>query len=354
MSDFRQRLWFTFAIAMALSVSVVHGHGPDDGHDHEHAPADAAAVTDTVRLGTGEATYESVADWCKLPEGQDTLGATHGGIVVDAAGLVYFSMDGGPDGILVYDAHGNRVRGIAPGMTGIHGMTIREEDGEQFIYAAHLAGSRIVKLDLDGSVVWSIDGPPMESGKYDNPGQYKPTSVAVAPNGDIFVADGYGTNWIHQYNADREYIRSFGGPGNEPGKFQTCHGIAIDDRDDEPKLLVADRENRRLQHFDLEGNFLAVITEGLRRPCSMSIRGDRIAVAELAGRVAVIDGTNEVISTLGDNPNNSQRANFNVPPEQWKEGVFTAPHGVSYDADGNLYVMDWNRSGRVSRLNLVD
>ena len=60
-----------------------------------------------------------------------------------------------------------------------------------------------------------------------------------------------------------------------------------------------------------------------------------------------------MVSTLGDNPNKEQRANFNVPPEQWKVGVFTAPHGVSYDKDMNLYVMDWNASGRVSRLNLV-
>ncbi|MEX2672433.1 MAG: hypothetical protein WD294_10020 [Phycisphaeraceae bacterium] len=338
-------------VVAMCGTSVAFGHGEDA--DHEHPPADAAAVTDAVRVGKGEATYESVPNWCQLPEGRSQLGATHGGIVVDNEGLIYFSMDSGENGILVYTPEGEPVKGIAPGMTGIHGMTLREEDGEEFIYAAHLAGKRVVKLTLDGEIVWSIDGAPTESGKYDDPNQYNPTSVAVAPNGAIFVADGYGTQWIHQFDADREYVRSFGGPGSEPGKFQTCHGIAIDARDGEPKLLVADRENRRLQHFDLEGNFLAVITTGLRRPCSVSIRGDKVAIAELAGRVAVIDSTNKVISVLGDNPDEGQRANFGVPPAQWKEAVFTAPHGVSYDADGNLYVMDWNRSGRISRLNHV-
>lgn len=354
MANFVQQSWIAFILAMTVSVSAAWGHGDDDDHTHGEAPADKAAVTDTVRVGSGSATYESVANWCQLPEGQEVLGSTHGGIVVDDEGLIYFSMDSGDHGILVYNPEGERVNAIAPGMTGIHGMMIREEDGQQFIYAAHLAGKQVVKMDLEGDVVWSIEGPPMESEKYENADQYLPTSVTVGPDGDVYVADGYGTNWIHQYNSERDYVRSFGGPGEEPGKFQTAHGIALDARDGTPKILVADRENGRLQHFDLEGNFLEVITTGLRRPCSVSIHGDRVAIAELAGRVAIIDGSNEVISTLGDNPDVSQRANFGVPPSEWENGVFTAPHGVSFDVDGNLYVMDWNRSGRVSRLNRVD
>jgi hypothetical protein len=103
----------------------------------------------------------------------------------------------------------------------------------------------------------------------------------------------------------------------------------------------------------MDGNFVAVITEGLRLPCSVSFHGDHVAIAELEGRVAIIDGNNKVVSVLGDNPDVKQRANYNVPPNDWKPGVFTAPHGVSYDKDQNLYVMDWNASGRVSRLNLT-
>ncbi|MGH2551718.1 MAG: 6-bladed beta-propeller, partial [Thermomicrobiales bacterium] len=158
---------------------------------------------------------------------------------------------------------------------------------------------------------------------------------------------------VHQWDKNQKYIRSFGGPGKEPGKFTTCHGIGLDTRSGKPLLLICDRENRRLQHFDLDGNFVAVITEGLRRPCSVSFNGNRVAIAELEGRVAIIDETNKVVSAIGDNPDKSQWAKFPATPEEMKEGVFTAPHGVSFDAEGNLYVMDWNKTGRVSKLNWI-
>ena len=141
-------------------------------------------------------------------------------------------------------------------------MVLRVEDGEEFIYAAHLAGKQVLKLALDGTVVWKL-GVPMESGKYDDdPKAYNPTGVAVAPNGDIYVADGYGRNWIHQFTRHRVYVRSFGGPGDEPGRFRTCHGLALDTRGEKPCLLICDRENGRLQRFDLEGNHIDVPVTG--------------------------------------------------------------------------------------------
>ena len=333
--------------ALALApAAVVVAH---EGVDHKDAPADAAAVTERVRTGSGEYTFVSVPNWCNLPEGKQTLGPTHGGVVVDKAGNIYFTLDAGPHGILVYSPDGKLQKGIGDGLAGIHGLTIREEDGEEFIYAAHLAGKQAVKLKLDGTVVWKF-GVPMESGKYQNEGQYAPTAIAVAPDGSIFVADGYGQHWVHQFDKNQKYVKSFGGPGGEPGKFNTPHGIALDPRGEKPLLLVCDRANNRLQHFDLDGNFVAVITENLRLPCSVSFHGKNVAIAELQGRVTIIDEKNAAVAALGDNPDKGQWANFNVPPEQWKSAVFTAPHGLSYDQDGNLYVMDWNASGRVSKL----
>ena len=93
-----------------------------------------------------------------------------------------------------------------------------------------------------------------------------------------------------------------------------------------------------------------MITTGLRRPCSVSIHGDNVAIAELQGRVAILDKENKVISVLGDNPDKSQWANFGLPVPAWKEGIFIAPHGLSYDKEGNLYVQDWNKTGRVTKL----
>jgi hypothetical protein len=336
--------------AMALSpLALAH-----DGDTHAtDAPPDARGVTHLVIAGEGPNTYQSVPNWCQMPEGRKNLGSTHGGVLVDKKGNIYFSMDTGPDAILVYGPDGKMIKGIGGAdLLKIHGMCLNEENGEEFIYGAHLGGARAVKLKLDGTLVWSIPFP-QESGKYKDASQYKPTGIAVGPDGTVYVADGYGQNWVHVYDKNQKYVKSFGGKGKEPGQFTTCHGIALDKRGGKNLLLVCDRENRRLQHFDLDGKFVAVITENLRRPCSVSFHGDNVAVAELEGRVAIIDGANKVVATLGDNPDKKQWATNRNAPETWKEGLFNAPHGISYDHDGNILVEDWNLSGRIYRFNKV-
>jgi DNA-binding beta-propeller fold protein YncE len=291
-----------------------------------------------------------------MPPNREVLGSTHGGIVQDKAGNVYASMDGGGSGFLVYKPDGTFVKALGgEDLTRMHGIAINEEDGEEFIYAAHVSGAEAVKLKLDGTVVWRIPFEEFQkSGKYNDKGQLKPTGIAVAPDGSVFVADGYGQNWVHKFDKDQKYVMSFGGKGKEPGQFQTCHGIGLDKRGEKPLLLVADRENRRLQHFDLDGKFVKVVAENLRRPCSMSFHGDNVAVAELEARVTILDKDNNEVAHLGDNPNKEQWAKNPVPPSEWKEGIFTAPHGVSFDRnDGSVYVMDWNASGRLSKFKHV-
>ena len=340
----------------AVLVALSTGAFAHEGIDHTHAPPDTVAITQAVRTGSGDNTYESVPNWCQMPEGRETLGPTHGGIVEDKDGNIYFTMDGGDKAILVYSRDGKFLRGLGDEkLTGIHGLCINDEDGEQFLYAAHLKGKQALKLKLDGSVVWSIGfGKVKESGKYKDRNQFSPTAIAVGPDGSVYLADGYGQQWIHRFDRDQKYVGSFGGRGKEPGLFETCHGLGLDTRGSRPLLLVCDRENRRLQHFDLDGKWVGVVTEGLRRPCSLSFHKGRVAVAELEARVTILDENNKQVAHLGDNPERKQWANYNVPPEQWKPGIFTAPHGVSFDREGDVYVMDWNASGRVSKFRQVE
>jgi hypothetical protein len=299
-------------------------------------------------MGDGVQRYEWVKDWLQLPEKQDVLGNTHGGIVIDSQGLIYVNTDT-TKAIMVYGKDGKFLRSMGEDLAGgLHGMTLVRENNEEFIYLVHAAKNEARKLSLKGATIWTIPWPE-QSGKYAKADEYHPTSIAVAPNGDIFIADGYGKSWVHRYDKDRKYLSSFGGPGSEPGQMNTPHGLAIDTRTNPPTLLVADRANHRLQVFDLTGKFQKVI-EGFRLPCSIDIQGEYAAVADLAGRVTILDKNNQVVTQLGDNPDESLRGNHDVPKEKWQDGLFTAPHSARWDAEGNLYVMDWNALGRINKL----
>jgi hypothetical protein len=100
----------------------------------------------------------------------------------------------------------------------------------------------------------------------------------------------------------------------------------------------------------MQGNFIEVHSKGLRLPCMVDIMGDYCAVAELESRVTILDKQGVPVAFLGDNPNKKQWANFKVPVAEWTDGIFTAPHGLCFDKAGNIYVQDWNVTGRVTKL----
>jgi len=317
---------------------------PDPGTAPGNDPGSA------VRTGNGAWQYEAVPHWGELPDGK-IIGPTHGGVVVDdETGLIYVSTDSELS-VIVYQPDGRFLRTIAPECQGFHAMAIRHEDGKAVIYGAQLNGNkgplRVCKIDTDGKLLLEIPN----AGTGEVPGGWKgTTSVTVAPDNSIFISMGYGSNIIHKFDPTGKIIKSFGGPGKEEQQFNTPHGLAIDTRFGEPRLLVADREKRRLVHFDLEGNWIGVHASNLRRPCSVSILGDHVAIAELESRVTIIDKSGAPVAFLGDNPDTKQWANFKVAKQDQRLGIFTAPHGLSFDKDGNLYVQDWNQTGRVTKL----
>src|SRR6266850_171019 len=148
-----------------------------------------------------------------------------------------------------------------------HGVV---EDAQGNIYVHHTVNATnprmtpqpalqavVVKATPKGEIVWKIAGPPdieaYKPGADGAPKRYNPTNVAIAPNGDIYVGDGYGSSYVNQYNSKAEYIRTFGGKGSEPGKLAEPHGIWVDTRASSPILVVADRRNNRLQRFTMDG-----------------------------------------------------------------------------------------------------
>lgn len=302
----------------------------------------ASALADTLK-------FENVPGFFTKDPDQKQLGPCHGGVVLDKKGDIYVTTDT-PRGIVVFSSQGKYLRSLGP--TRVHALEVREENGVEFIYAARPSDHEVMKLNLKGETLWVI-GAPDEAGIYKDGIGFNPCAVTVAPDGSIYAADGYGSNYVLKFDKNRRFVKKFGGQGSEEGKFMTCHGIAVDTRFSPPLLLVCNRNSDRVEHWDLDGNFIKVIQKDLRMPAAVHIRGDYAVFPELKGRVTVIDKAGNIVAQLGDNPNVSQRANFPLAPDKWTEGIFNSPHGASLDKDGNVIVSEWTQFGRVHKFVLV-
>jgi DNA-binding beta-propeller fold protein YncE len=294
-----------------------------------------------------ELKFSITPDFFEANPGGQPLGPCHGGAVIDKAGNIYITTDT-PRGILVFSPEGKFVRAFGP--THIHGLQLREENGVEYIYGARPDYHDVLKLTLDGAIEWTIHYPP-EAGIYKDEKGFKPCAVTVGPDGSIYVADGYGSNFLLKFDKDRKFVKAVGGPGAEEGKFNTCHGIGLDTRVDPPLLLVCNRNNNRVEYWDLDCNFVRVIQKDLRMPCAVNIRGDYAVLPELEGRVTVLNRAGEIVARVGDNPIVAQRKNYALPPDQWKIGICNSPHGAAIDKDGNLIVTEWSQFGHLHKFS---
>jgi hypothetical protein len=141
--------------------------------------------------------------------------------------------------------------------------------------------------------------------------------------------------------------------GTRRGRKFHVAGIALIP-EEQPLLLVCNRNNNRVEHWDLDGNFVRVIQKDLRMPAAVHIRGNYAVFPELQGRVTVLDKDGKVVAQVGDNPNEKQRANFGLPQDQWKDGICNSPHGASMDKDGNLIVSEWSQFGHLHKFLCVN
>src|SRR5688572_15434931 len=242
--------------------------------------------------------FKYVPDFFEQTPGGSPLGACHGGAAIDKAGNIYVTTDT-PRGIVVFSPAGKFLRAVGP--SHIHALEIRDENGTEYIYAARPTQHHVQKLNLDGSTVWTLEYP-AEANIFKDAKGFNPCAVTVAPDGSIFVADGYGSNYVLKFDKNRKFVKAFGGPGEAEGKFKTCHGIGLDTRQGKPLLLVCNRNNNRVEHWDLDGNFVKVIQKDLRMPAAVHIRGDYAVIPELQGRVTVLDKSGAIAAQVGDNP----------------------------------------------------
>ena len=312
-------------------------------------PVATAKTPVPVRMGCGLMTFDTVPGWGLGEDGKSVIGATHGGVVVDKAGNVYTSAN---IGVFVFSPDGKVIRRfVGDEYSNIHDMEIRDEEGGEFIYGARNANAEGIKFSAEtGDIVLKLPFPEESGLKLK---KFNPTAITVAPNGDIILSDGYASNHIFKFDKTGKYLMHFGTKGNELKQFNTAHGMTLDTRYDPPRLLICDRNHQpkgRLLHYDLDGNFIEEVITGLGMPTSVSVQGDYVSVPDLHGRVVILDKSNTIMAVLGHNPDPQKGRSFGIKQEDWVEGVFSGTHGSYWDNDGNLYVQDWNVSGRIMKL----
>src|SRR5438552_11518812 len=293
---------------------------------------------------TAAPTYRAVPGWEQLPAAY-----THpvvAAVAVNSKGRVYlFCRAEHP--VLMYERDGRFVGSWGEGMFTMrtHGIAIAPDDS---VWCTDDAGHSVRKFTPDGKLLLTLGenaGKPSESGYNGSdlttivrgaPPFNRPTNLAVARNGDLYVTDGYGNARVHRFSAAGKLLASWGEPGTGPGQFMLPHGIAVDATGN---VLVCDRENDRIQEFAADGRFIREITE-VQRPTQIVVARGIMYVSELGwrvgqrsfshgpierdlpSRVTILDANGTVVARIGG-------------PDPCGPGSCCAPHGLAGDADGN-------------------
>lgn len=317
-------------------------------------------------IGHGGFKYKADKGWAKISANSTPLFNCHE-MVQDSKGRLIMLGDDTHNNILVFDKSGKLLDAWGTGWPGGHGLTISKEGGEDFLLIVDCGwyqdrtgkwnpqAGQVIKTDINGRVIFSI-GHPRTIGIYKDNEPFMPTETAIAPNGDIYVADGYGSDYIIQYNSKGQYIRHFGGHNNanKEHNLVNAHGVAIDYRDkNKPMLICTSREENCFKVFTLDGKFMHRIDMPGMYVCRAVPDGENIYAGvcwskDEAGKrnantgfVTILDANNKVISNPGGNAPVYQN-NALLPTLQAPEHFFQHCHDVCIDEDKNLYICQWN------------
>jgi len=259
------------------------------------------------------------------------------------------------EAIVVFDVRGQFIRAFGEGFRGgAHGLKLRREGKAEFLYHCDINRCRVVKTTLTGEEIW-IHGYPREDASYsERPIDFVPTNVAFAPNGDFYVGDGYGSSHILRYSLDGKFIGEVGKRGQSDGEFQTPHGLWVDERGKTPILTVADRGNRRIQTFTLDGTHLKTLKdeEHVRMPCNFHTQGEKMVCPDLDSQVCILDREFNVVAQLGDGKaeNGDVGSRRTQSRSQFTAGKFITPHDAIFLHNGDILVAEWLPIGRLTLL----
>lgn len=305
-------------------------------------------------LGHGTHKYEQVHEWGLLDFSKYPVKDCHE-MVQDSKGRLLLLGNETKNNILIYDKSGKLLSSWGDQFPGGHGLTLASENDEEYLFITDTTLNQVYKSTLDGRILMTIDYP-AETGKYTAKEQFVPTEVAVAPNGDFYIADGYGAQYVTHYSHDGKIKNIFGGKGEGKDKFSNAHGICVDTRDiKNPTLIVTARAQNAFKRFTLAGEYIETINitgAQINRPV---IKGENLYFSVLrssgpeTGFVVILDKNNKVISCPGGADPVYENGELKSLYQTLK--FFKHPHDICIDEDDNIYIPQWN-SGQTYPIKL--
>ncbi|TLU65188.1 6-bladed beta-propeller [Thalassotalea litorea] len=331
-------------------------------------------------IGEGAFTYRVNNRWGILDRDQYPVENCHD-FAIDSNKRIYMVTDHPDNQIIVYDCEGQLIDAFGKMFPGAHAIEIVQEGDDEFIYLVDsgwisnrkwdgistdawdsptnkvIAQSGfIAKLTLDGVLIFTLSHP-QTIGIYTPDMPYRPTDIAIHNNGDIYVCDGYGSDYVIRYDKQGRYLSHFGGHDNVDSdhNLANAHGIAIDRRNpDSPQLIISSRAEQCLKLFSLEGKYQGKIdTPGawvhgpvfakdyfVTSVCWSDIDGKNV---DNSGFISIFDNNNNLVVNLG--AGKPEYRNNQLQPMATTWDIFNHPHGICIDDDGNMYVGQW-RAGQ--------
>ena len=281
-----------------------------------------------MAFGTGDYRYDVQENWYRLPDGWSFGWVA--AVAVDSRDRVFvYSRSDHP--LVVFDRDGSFSTSWGDEhLKDAHGIFIDADDN---VFCVERETHIMRKFTAEGELLMTL-GMPHQPGAAQQPFNL-PTDLALGPNGEMFISDGYGNARVHKYTADGELITSWGSPGTGPGEFDLPHCVRVDSRN---RVLVADRANNRVQHFDLDGNYLAEWGDLLHPDTIYIDTNDIVYIAELDQRMTIMDLDGNVLSRWGNEPGSTAPGAF-----------YACPHGCWVDSRGDLYVGEVQADGRLQK-----
>ena len=310
----------------------------------------ASPLPGKPRVGHGDFQYKVDKTWGDLSPAEHPVEHCHE-MVLDDRKLLHCSVVSPKADVLTYGRNGKLETSFRFGLTEPHGLTLAGEGKDQTFWLTDSAagGRGVINFDPLGRVIRTLTVPAdqVPAGKH-----FQPTETTVTPTGEIYVADGYGTNKIFHFDVKGQLKNVFGGPEH----FDCCHGIVIDDRRGTPELLITSRGKQEFQRWTMDGRHLATHRLPGLWICRPVLHGEYTLFAVIVtkswyyydGMVAVLDRDFQVVSLPGGSAPTDQTDFTGVVQDGH---TFLNPHDVCPDADGNLYVPQWF-SGRTYPVRL--